>query len=75
VIAFLLAFFSLAQTVRVSATSYDLAGLQTDRQRMEATLQDLATNINRLGSAPAIRKQAIDAGLSQLAAPLVVAAR
>ncbi|MBF6606185.1 MAG: hypothetical protein IVW53_11450 [Chloroflexi bacterium] len=75
VVAFLLAFFSLAQSVRVSARSYDLASLQTDRQRMEATLQDLATNINRLGSAPAIRKQAIDAGLSQLAAPLVVAAR
>lgn len=75
VIAFLLAFFSLAQSVQVSATSYDLAGIQTDRQRMEATIQDLVTNIDRLGSAPAIRKQAIDAGLSQLAAPIVVAAR
>ena len=71
----MLAFFSLAQSVRVSATSYDLAGLQEDGQRLDATRQDLVTNIYRLGSGPAIRKEALDAGLSQLAAPLVVPAR
>jgi cell division protein FtsB len=75
VIAFMLAFFSLAQSVRVSATSYDLAGLQQDGQRLDATRQDLVTNINRLGSDPAIRKQALDAGLNPLAAPVVVPAR
>jgi cell division protein FtsB len=75
VIAFMLAFFSLAQSIRVSATSYDLAGIHTERQQLEATRQDLVTSIYRLGSGPAIRKQALDAGLSQLAAPLVVPAR
>jgi cell division protein FtsB len=75
VIAFMLAFFSLAQSIRVSATSYDLAGLQHERQQFEATRQDLLTNINRLGSGPAIRKQALDAGLNPLAAPVVVPAR
>ncbi|MFI5226227.1 MAG: hypothetical protein ACHQ3P_06080 [Candidatus Limnocylindrales bacterium] len=75
VIAFMLAFFSLAQSIRVSATSYDLAGLQDQRQQLDATRQDLLTNINRLGSGPAIRKQALDAGLNPLAAPVVVPAR
>lgn len=75
VIAFMLAFFSLAQSIRVSATGYDLATIQTDRDRLEAIQQDAITNINRLGSAPAIRKLALDAGLSALAAPVVVPAR
>lgn len=75
VVAFLLAFFSLAQSIRVSASGYDLVSLQTERDRLEATRVDLVTNINRLGSAPAIRKQALDAGLTQLQAPLVVPAR
>jgi hypothetical protein len=75
VLAFLLAFFSLAQTIRVSATGYDLAGIQSERERLEATRLDLVTDINRLGSGPAIRKQALDDGLSQLAAPLIVPAR
>jgi hypothetical protein len=75
VLAFMLAFFSLAQSVRVSATGYDLASLQAESDRLQATRQDLLTDINRLGSAPAIRKLALDRGLSQLAAPLVVPAR
>ena len=33
------------------------------------------TNIQRLGSGPAIRKEALDAGLTPLAAPIVVPAR
>ena len=75
VVAFLLAFFSLAQSIRVSASGYDLVSLQVEGERLEATRVDLKTNINRLGSAPAIRKQALDQGLTQLAAPLVVPAR
>jgi hypothetical protein len=75
VLAFMLAFFSLAQSVRVSATGYDIASLQIESDRLQATRQDLRTDINRLGSAPAIRKLALDRGLSQLAAPLVVPAR
>jgi cell division protein FtsB len=75
VLAFMLAFFSLAQSVRVSATGYDIAGLQAESDRLQATRQDLLTDINRLGSAPVIRKLALDRGLSPLAAPLVVPAR
>jgi hypothetical protein len=75
VLAFMLAFFSLAQSVRVSATGYDLASLQNESDRLQATRQDLLTDINRLGSAPAIRKLALDRGLSPLAAPLFIPAR
>jgi cell division protein FtsB len=75
VLAFMLAFFSLAQSVRVSATGYDLASLQSESDRLQATRQDLLTDVNRLGSGPAIRKLALDAGLSPLAAPLLVPAR
>src|SRR6266540_37672 len=70
-----LAFFSLAQSVRVSATGYDLASIQAQSDRLQATRQDLLTDIYRLGSGPAIRKLALDRGLSPLAAPLVVPAR
>lgn len=72
VLAFMLAFFSLAQTVRVSATGYDLERLGAERAALEAKRQELLTDINRLGQAPAVRKLAIDAGLTQLPAPIVV---
>jgi hypothetical protein len=75
VIAFLLAFFWLVQNVRLTTTGYDIAGLQSERSRLDATSQDLVTNIQRLGSGPAIRKEALDAGLMPLAAPIVVPAR
>jgi hypothetical protein len=75
VLVFLLAFFSLAQTVRVSATSYDIDRLNTDRDRLQATLSELQSDLNRLGREPAIRKLALDAGLGQLAQPIVVPAR
>jgi hypothetical protein len=75
VLAFLLAFFSLAQTVAVSATSYDLDRLRSTRDRLEAQLVDIQSDLDRLGSEPAIRKQAIDAGLGQLTEPLIVPAR
>jgi hypothetical protein len=75
VLAFLLAFFSLAQTVAVSATSYDIDRMGTERQRLEAIQRDLTSNLNRLGREPAIRKQAVDAGLGQLSAPHIIPAR
>ncbi len=75
VVAFLLAFFSLAQDVRVSATSIDIARLITEQQRLEARALDLRSDLNRLGNEPAIRKLSIDAGLTQLGEPLVVPAR
>ncbi len=75
VIVFLLAFFSLVQTVRVSATGYDIDQLLVERDRLEAQRQELFSDLNRLGREPAIRKQAIDLGLGQLVEPLVVPAR
>jgi len=75
VVAFLLAFFSLAQTVRVSATGYDMERLLTERDALLTRKQELMTDLNRLGQEPAVRKLAIDAGLTQLAAPIVVSGR
>ncbi len=75
VLAFLLAFFSLAQTVAVSATSYDLDRLASERSRLEAEIRDVQSDLNRLGREPAVRKQAIDAGLGQLGEPVVVPTR
>jgi hypothetical protein len=72
VLAFLLAFFSLAQTVRVSATGYDVERLNADRDTLLTRKQELLTDLNRLGQEPAVRKMAIDAGLSQLPPALVV---
>jgi hypothetical protein len=75
VVAFLLAFFSLAQDVRVSATSYDIDRLQLERERLLAQEQEVRSDLNRLGQEPAIRKLSIDAGLTQLGEPLVLPAR
>lgn len=75
VVAFLLAFFWLAQDVRVSATSYDIGRLELARQRMDAKVQDVNSDLNRLGREPAIRKQAIDNGLGQLDDAIVLPAR
>lgn len=74
-IAFVLGLFSLAQTVRVSATSFDIDQLIYERDRMTADEQQLRSDLSRLGSEPAIRKEAFDLGLSQLGDPLVVPAR
>jgi hypothetical protein len=74
-VVFLLAFFWLAQDVRVSATGYDIGRLEVARQRMDARVQDLDSDLNRLGREPAIRKQAIDNGLGQLGEPIVLLAR
>lgn len=75
VIAFVLAFFSLAQSVRVSATGYDINRLLTEREQLQNRKQDLLSDLNRLGREPAIRKQSIDAGLGQLGEPLVLTGR
>ena len=75
VVVFLLAFFWLAQDVRVSATGYDIGRLEVARQRMDARVQDLGSDLNRLGREPAIRKQALDNGLGQLGEPIVLLAR
>jgi hypothetical protein len=75
VLAFLLAFFSLAQTVRVSATSFDINRLLSEREQLEVRVRQLQSDLNRLGREPAIRKLSLDAGLGQLTAPLVLPAR
>ncbi|MGZ8514067.1 MAG: hypothetical protein ACXW4H_03135 [Candidatus Limnocylindrales bacterium] len=75
VVAFMLAFFSLAQHVRVSATDLDIGRLALDRQRLDAQAEDVRSDLNRLGREPAIRKMAIDDGLGQLAEPIVLPAR
>ena len=49
VVAFVLAFFSLAQDVRVSATGYDIDRLVPKRERLEARAADLRSDLNRLG--------------------------
>ena len=75
VVAFMLAFFSLAQSVRVSATGYDINNLLADRQELLIRKQELQSDLNRLGHEPAIRKKSIDAGLGQLTEPLVLDGR
>jgi hypothetical protein len=75
VVSFLLAFFWLAQVVRQSATSYDIGRLEVARERLDSRAQDLRSDVSRLGSEPAIRKLAIDAGLGQLGEPIVLPAR
>jgi hypothetical protein len=75
VVAFMLAFFSLAQQVRVSATTYDIGRLQVDRERLDAQLQELDSDLSRLGREPAVRKLALDAGLGELGEPVVLPAR
>lgn len=75
VVAFAGAFFSLSQDIRVSATGYELDRLATQGRRLEIKAEDLRNEVNRLGKAPAIRKQAIDAGLGPLPEPLIVVAQ
>jgi CBS domain containing-hemolysin-like protein len=75
VVGFAGAFFSLSQDVRVSANGYALDQASTNHRRLEARAQDLRNELNRLGKAPAIRKQAIDAGLGALPEPLIIPAR
>lgn len=75
VVAFMLAFFSLAQQVRVSATGMDIGRLGLERQRLEDAYADVTSDLNRLGHESAIRKQALDAGLGQLSEPLILPPR
>ena len=75
VVAFVLAFFSLAQSVRVAATGYDINRLLTEREALLERKQDLVSDLNRLGREPAIRKLSIDAGLGQLGEPLILTGR
>jgi len=75
VLTFMLAFFSLAQNVRVSATGYDIDRAIARHDELERGRREVASDIDRLGGAPAIRKQAIDLGLAPLGDPIVLPAR
>jgi len=74
VVAFAGAFFSLSQDIRVSATGYEMDRLAVQERQLQNKVEDLHNELNRLGKAPAIRKQAIDAGLGPLPEPEVVPA-
>ena len=75
VLIFGLGFVSLAQTVRVSANGVEVERIRAERQILLAEQGQLRSNLYRLGREPAIRKQALDAGLGQLVDPLIVPAR
>jgi hypothetical protein len=75
VVTFGVAFVSLSQSVRVAATSYDIVRRESEHDRLVALQQDLRSDVERLKGEPAIRKEALDAGLGQLGAPVVLPAR
>lgn len=75
VVVFLLAFFSLAQTVRLAASDYEVDRLLGVRDRLEAQRLETIADLNRLGGEPAIRRLALELGLAPLGEPLIVQAR
>jgi hypothetical protein len=75
VVAFLLSFFSLVQTVRISASGYDMDQLNQQYGQLSNQKQQDVSDVNRLDRESAIRRQAIAGGLSQLPAPIVIPAR
>lgn len=75
VVTFSVAFVSLSQSVQVAATSYDIVRLQSEHDRLAALQQELQSDVQRLRGEPAIRKEALDAGLGQLGAPVLIPAR
>ena len=75
VLVFGAAFLSLSQSVRVAATGYDIVRLDSEHDRLLAISQDLRSDVDRLKSEHAIRKQALDAGMGQLGAPVIIEAR
>jgi hypothetical protein len=74
-LVFVVAFFSLAQAIRVSTANYEVDRLTVDRERLQAHQRELQSDLNRLGSEPAVRKLGLDAGLGQLDTPIVLPAR
>ncbi len=75
VVAFMLSFFSLVQTIRVSTSAFDVSQLNGDYSRLQAQRQQDLSDIGRLDRESAIRRQAIEQGLTQLPAPIVIPAR
>lgn len=75
VVAFLMSFFSLVQTVRVSASGYDMSQLNDEYLQLQNRQQQLTSDIDRVGRQSAIRRQAIADGLSQLPGPVILPVR
>lgn len=75
VVAFALAFFSLSQSMRVSATGYRIDRLEAERQQLEAQTRELRSDLDRLAGEPAIRKEALTLGLGQLDRPVILQPR
>jgi hypothetical protein len=75
VVAFLLSFFSLVQTVRVSTSGYDMSQLNDEYLQLQNQRQQITSDIDRVGRQSAIRRQAIADGLNQLPGPVVLPAR
>ncbi|MCU0478067.1 MAG: hypothetical protein MUE92_04890, partial [Chloroflexi bacterium] len=59
VVTFGLGLVSLAQTVRVSASSLEVERLRAERQILLAEQQEIRSDLYRLGREPAVRKQAL----------------
>jgi len=74
-VAFMLAFFSLVQTVRVSTSAFDVNQLNDQYEQLQAQRQQDLSDIGRLDRESAIRRQAISNGLTQLPPPIVIPAR
>ena len=74
-VAFLLSFFSLVQTVRISASGYDMAQLNDEYIQLQNQRQQILSDIDRVGRQSAIRREAISDGLTQLPAPVILPAR
>jgi hypothetical protein len=75
VVAFLLALFSLSQTVRVSATGLDAEALRDEQTLLLDRARSLKAELSRAGQEPAVRRRALDAGLGPLVNPLILPAR
>ena len=75
VVAFMLAFFSLAQDVRVVGHQLRHRPPAGRARAAGRAGPGPASDLSRLGREPAIRKLALDAGLGQLGEPLVLPAR
>ncbi len=75
VIAFLLSFFSLVQTMRISASGYDMAQLTDNYLELQNERRQVGSDIDRVGRQSAVRRQAISDGLTQLPQPVVIPAR
>ncbi|MGD0862824.1 MAG: hypothetical protein ABSA21_08675 [Candidatus Limnocylindrales bacterium] len=75
VVAFLLSFFSLVQTVRISASGYDMQQLNDQFVQLQSQRQQMLSDVDRLGRQSAITRQAIADGLTQLPPPVILPAR